>query len=734
MTGLVPIEALPRALTHQQATEVAYREDLDWVEEKLDRGMSTLIECDKQLILYIYRAIRRRLKTRGSIRQLRLLGGPDPGGDGNASILGNTVKQMSAAIFSGEPDLCLVVPHLDVVVTTTKSGLSDKAREVIAMIYENPEISILAFKDPSFEIPKVIADVFTAQRQILGLKRDVLQRLILKQEARKFGVTEFNPFRLYKYVSGLNAVRFRQIMDPLQDRLDYNPSDPATAERVYHEIREMTLLGELDLPSVDLDGDIGGYDEVKTQIRKEILNLLSYKEQLVDREQVREVEEIIPKGLLFVGPPGTGKTFFAKAMATALDATVLIVSGPELKSKWVGESEAKLRQVFSRARKSAPSIIVFDEIDSFATTRGTYGGSGVEHSMVNQLLTEMDGFRKEELVFVVGTTNFPESLDPALLRPGRFELQIEIPYPSEDDRKIILEIYRKKFRLNLSDEMIKFLVQKTGGFVDESAGTRFSGDHLYAIARSLKREEIRRVEKARRAGEAIPEGGFVLNEEDCLAALSKKSKKPVTFQKKEERTIAIHEAGHAILAHFCPSASPIERITIATGDEDTLGYVLRGVRENKYVTTRAELLDDICVLLGGRTAEELWLGDISIGCYNDLQKATEIARVMVEELGMGAETGVRVYTLPPGTTQARGQRRAVSDAVADRLDEAIQGLLAAQLERAEAMIGEHRGMLELLVDHLLEHKTLYRKDVEELLGPRPNATNKTDKLDDDGSE
>src|SRR5205807_10119967 len=168
----------------------------------------------------------------------------------------------------------------------------------------------------------------------------------------------------------------------------------------------------------------GGYHKVKTRLRREILDVLSLKDRATEPDEVARLEELIPRGLIFWGPPGTGKTFFAKAMAASIGAAVTVVSGPELKSKWVGESEEGLRQIFHKARQSAPAIIVFDEIDSFATARGTYTGSGVEHSMVNQLLTEMDGFHKEEMVFVIGTTNFVESLDPALLRPGRFEFHL----------------------------------------------------------------------------------------------------------------------------------------------------------------------------------------------------------------------------------------------------------------------------------------------------------------------
>ena len=158
--------------------------------------------------------------------------------------------------------------------------------------------------------------------------------------------------------------------------------------------------------------------------------MLQAKDKQTDPDQIKKMESLIPRGMIFWGPPGTGKTLFAKGMATALGAAITVVSGPELKSRWVGESEENLRLIFHRARQSAPSIIVFDELDSFAAARGTYTGSGVEHSMVNQLLTEMDGFHSEELVFVVGTTNFVESLDPALLRPGRFEFHLHIPYPN----------------------------------------------------------------------------------------------------------------------------------------------------------------------------------------------------------------------------------------------------------------------------------------------------------------
>src|SRR5947209_7374111 len=275
-----------------------------------------------------------------------------------------------------------------------QGGLTAEAREVIPLLYENPSLVWLGFKDPSFPLPRVIENLFPHRISLLGIHRERLRHLVTRRESRKFG-REFNPWALYKHVSGMNAVRLRKLLATLEGE-DY-PNNPAGA---YRQLRQATLGGTLEVPNVSFDRDIGGYAKVKEQLRNEVLNLLARKEQLTGEEQIRAIEELIPKGMIFWGPPGTGKTLFAKAMAAEIGAAVTIVSGPELKSKWVGESEENLRQIFHRARQSAPSIIVFDELDSFASARGMYTGSGVEHSMVNQLFTEMDGFHKEELVFI----------------------------------------------------------------------------------------------------------------------------------------------------------------------------------------------------------------------------------------------------------------------------------------------------------------------------------------------
>ncbi|MBX7098692.1 MAG: AAA family ATPase, partial [Myxococcaceae bacterium] len=410
---------------------------------------------------------------------------------------------------------------------------------------------------------------------------------------------------------------------------------------------------------------------------------------------VKRIEGLLPRGMIFWGPPGTGKTLFAKAMATALGAAVTVVSGPELKSKWVGESEENLRRVFVRARQAAPAIIVFDELDSFATARGTYSGSGVEHSMVNQLLTEMDGFRKEELVFVVGTTNFVESLDPALLRPGRFEFHLQIPFPDAQDRREILSIYDRKLALELSPRALDYAVKRTGDLV-EGTTSRYSGDHLQALARSLARKRLRE----KRTGESTVD--------DVEASLTEFADRP-QLSAREEHVVATHECGHAVVAMFCPHTPPIERISIRGDLAGALGAVTYSNPSDRYVTTRGQLVDQICVLFGGREAELLFLDDLTLGSAADLERATDIARALVEEFGMGGDgVGVRRLLVGKNEPEHSEQLKTTSEA-------AVRAVLDEQRARAKAILQEQRALVESLRAVLLQKKVLDREALKDLL-------------------
>jgi len=701
MSAVIAESELPKQLTIEQAVEAAYVRELAEAEDRLKRGLPVLIECDKEVTPYLYICLRDRL------RQARLqclyldgrLRGTSGGEGGMTPSLGLTaamIQQLRDAVRGAIERRVIVLPHLDLL-TTTQGGLTNDAREVIPLLYENPEIIWLGFKDPSFPIPKVIENLFPVHISILGVPRDRLRYLVTQAESRKFG-RQFSPWLLYKYVSGVNAVRLRKLLSTLQG-LDY-PPDPKPA---LAQLRQATLGPSMEIPDVDLDRDIGGYELVKRRLKAEILDILARRDQTQDPNEIARLEELIPRGMIFWGPPGTGKTFFAKAIAASIGAAIIIVSGPELKSKWVGESEENLRQIFRRARQAAPAIIVFDEIDSFATARGTYTGSGVEHSMVNQLLTEMDGFHKDELVFVVGTTNFVESLDPALLRPGRFEYHLHIPYPNEQDRRAILSIYNTKMQLAMTEEAMDYAVRRTGENYMTATGTPFSGDHLNALCRAVARLRLRENITGPTTPQLIERG--LTEFEDRL-----------TLREQDAIIVATHEAGHFLVAIFCPHHPPPEKVTIQSDVPWAPFFTQYKHDKHKIGHMRSELLDILCVLYGGIEAERLLLGDISTGASgfgdprSDLARATELATTLVEACGMSQlPAPLRTFR------DQQGRRNILSGTMAEAIDRQINNLLVDAQKRAAAILSRHVDELLAIRAELLEKKTLEGERVRQII-------------------
>lgn len=695
MSVLISENELPQELSNEEAVEAAYASDLAEAASKLQRGLPTLIECDKDLGPYLYLNIRNRLRT-ANLRCLYLDGRPrqeEQQGAMPMGMIGTMIAQLREAVRGAVERRVVVLPHLDLL-TTSQGGLTAEAREVIPLLYENPELVWLGFKDPSFPLPKVIENLFPHRQSLLGISRNRLRHLITRRESRKFG-RDFNPWGLYKYVSGINAVRLRKLLSTLEGE-DY----PANPQNAYRQLRQATLGGTLEVPTISIDQDIGGYAKVKEQLRNEILNLLARKEQLTSEEQIHNIEELLPKGMIFWGPPGTGKTLFAKAMASEIGAAVTVVSGPELKSKWVGESEDNLRQIFHKARQSAPAIIVFDELDSFATARGTYTGSGVEHSMVNQLLTEMDGFHREEMVFVVGTTNFVESLDPALLRPGRFEFHLHIPYPDADARREIIKIYDKKMHLHLTEEGLDYAVKRTGDGYQTAQGTPFSGDHLNALCRSIARVRMR---------ENRSDGTTPTDIERAMTEYEDK----LNLTPREEKLLATHEAGHFVVALHCPHHPPPERITIHSEMSWAPAYVRFKQDESRRLgLTRNQMLDDLTVLLGGIEAERLLLDDISTGAGgSDLSRSTILAHLIVETYGMGhGDTGLRQYRSPRDGQRYEG----LSEEHKLHIDREVSSLIRECQERAQRVLVENRAVLLTLRDEVIARKTIEAKSLKEM--------------------
>ena len=701
MSILTPEAELPSSLDLQQAVEAAYATEIADISGNILRGLPSLVECDKELAPFLFMSVRTRLRDR-NVKCIYLDGRPresEGQGAGTApmGLIGTMISQLREAVRGTVEKRVVVLPHLDLL-TTNQGGLTGESREVIPLLYENPDLVWLAFKDPSFPLPKVIENLFPHRLSILGLNRTTLKKIVTQREARKFART-FNPWQLYKYVSGLNAVRLRKLLSTLEGE-DY-PADP---KKAYLQLRRATLSGALEIPDVDLDRDIGGYAKTKKQLRQEILDVLARRDASTNPDDIARLEELIPRGMIFWGPPGTGKTYFAKAIATAIGAAITIVSGPELKSKWVGESEENLRMVFHKARQSAPSIIVFDELESFATRRGSYSGSGVEHSMVNQLLTEMDGFHKEELVFVVGTTNFVESLDPALLRPGRFEFHLHIPYPDDTDRREILKIYDKKMKLDFTAEAVDYAVRRTGDNFMTNTGTAFSGDHLNALCRSVARVRLRDNIVGPSTQKEI-ERGFNEYEEK------------VDLSDKDSVLVATHESGHFVVSLFCPHHPAPERVTIQSEMPWApfyTGYKKDDTRKVGY--TRNELYDRLCVLYGGIEAERLLIGDVSTGAsafgnpQGDLFRATQLAMMIVETCGMsGLAASLRVYR------DEKGDREVVSGSTAEAIDRQVNTIIVEAQARAVKILTDYRVELESVREELMRVKTIESTRVNEII-------------------
>lgn len=688
MSKIVAESELPLELSAFDVVAAAYPVEIAKCHEALKRRLPVLVECEKELTPYVYKTLRDRLKADGT-RCLYLDGRaatdlpPPPQGGG---LVATMIHQIREIVRGAVGERIIVLPHLDVLSTSMGSGtLGSEARELIPLLYENPEVLWLGFRDPAFPLPPPVENLFPAREQIFGVPRDRLRYLITRREARKLG-RSFDPYALYKHVSGVNAVRLRRLLASLTGE-DY-PTDiqPAVAQ-----LRMATLFNDVELPSIDIDKDIGGYGPVKDRLKAEILQILAAKDRLSDPQQIATIESLIPRGMIFWGPPGTGKTLFAKAMATSLGASVSIVSGPELKSKWVGESEMNLRDVFVRARKSAPSVIVFDELDSFAGARTNQSSSsGVEHSMVNQLLTEMDGFRKEELVFVIGTTNFVESLDPALLRPGRFEFALHIPYPNGEDRREILRVHDKLLGLMMTDEATDAAVKRTEELVPgPSGGTNYSGDHLQALCRQLARTRL-----------CDNKVGQLTMPTDVDAALEKYLEMP-KLTKHEETVVATHEAGHAVSALSCKHLSPIDRISIRGDIGGAIGYVKHSDPAHRYVVTYSQLRDMICALYGGREAESLIFDEISTGSASDVEHATRIARSLVEHYGDGGiELGVAMW--------AHDRDAPISESARAKIDAQITKILETERTRCRGILEKNKTLLIAMRDLLVEKKVLDR--------------------------
>jgi transitional endoplasmic reticulum ATPase len=483
-------DAHPESLTESKAVAVAYARDIKKIASFLRSRLSVLISCEKLVAPYLWRQIMDQAwapAEDGSLQEIKLqpvlLELPTDEPNANPLTGNNRLSQLRTIIKELKPGQVLVVPNLDLIGSGGEKNLNRESRELTEMIYDALDRLVLAFVDPSLPVPEVIASRFAVRMSVEGMDREVLgtqdkpvsiaKALVTNKEAAMFH--GFIPDDFYKNIAGLSPIRLRQAMAyAVQMARDegYNPENKASVDFLQENIRafKAQTTDLFDVPNVTFD-DIGGYHEVKATLSKAIA-LISGQGNLPD-EKLRN--ELISRGILFHGPPGTGKTLFAKAIANQLNATVRVVSGPEVTDMYVGESERKVRAIFAEARRNAPSVVVFDEFDAIAARRSGRddGGSRAGNALVAQILTEMDGFRPDVPMLVIGTTNRLGLIDEALLRPSRFQ-PVAINMPEIDACREIARIHARHFKIKISEDLLDIIAEAVQGL---------NGDEIRALFR-----------------------------------------------------------------------------------------------------------------------------------------------------------------------------------------------------------------------------------------------------------
>ncbi len=441
--------------------------------------------------------------------------------------------------------------------------------------------------------------------------------------------------------------------------------------------------------------DVAGCEEAKEELHEVV-------EFLKSPGKFQRLGAQIPKGVLLVGPPGTGKTLLAKALAGEAQVPFYSISGSEFVEMFVGVGAARVRDLFQQAKKSAPCIIFIDEIDAIGKFRGgpmVSGGHEEREQTLNQLLVEMDGFEPNIGVILLAATNRPEVLDPALLRPGRFDRQVVLDAPDAKGREAILRVHSRKKPL-APDVDLRAIAMRTPGFSGADLANAVNEAALLA---------------ARRGANQITQQDLEEAVEKVMAGPERKSRR---LGREERRRVAVHEAGHAMVAIHCPNAPPVAKISIIPRGKAALGYTMQLPEEERFLATKGEIEDKICVALGGRAAEQLLLGEISSGAQNDLENATELAKGMVCRFGMSDVVGPRVLSretspfLRGAWTPA--EQESLSPELAARVDREIARILEEQARRAQEILSAHREALERVAQELLENEVMSAEEFRRL--------------------
>jgi len=438
---------------------------------------------------------------------------------------------------------------------------------------------------------------------------------------------------------------------------------------------------------------VAGINEVK----EELVEIVDF---LKNPEKYRNFGINLPKGVLLVGPPGVGKTLIAKALAGEAGVPFFYQSGSSFVQMYVGVGAKRVRDLFSRAKAMAPSIIFIDEIDAIGKSRaagGPMGGNDEREQTLNQLLAEMDGFDSNEPVIVLAATNRPEILDPALLRPGRFDRQVLVDKPDFKGRVEILKVHVKKVKAG-SDVDLEEIARMTAGLAGADLANIVNEAALLA---------------GRKGKKEVNQEEFVEAVERQIAGLEKRSRR---LNDKDKKIVAYHESGHAVIAEVTPEARKVKKVSIVPRGLAALGYTLNMPEEDKYLMQRKELVAEVDTLLGGRAAEEVFIGEISTGAGNDLERATDIVRAMVSIYGMTDVAGLMV--LEKQTNKFLGgfsQAREYSEKTQEEVDKFIKEFLSQRYEAVKETLKKYSPVIEAMVKELYEKEVIDGSRVRELI-------------------
>lgn len=461
--------------------------------------------------------------------------------------------------------------------------------------------------------------------------------------------------------------------------------------------------------------DVAGLTEEKEEV-KELIDFLK------NPKKFQAMGARIPKGVLLVGPPGTGKTLLARAVAGEAKVPFYYISGSDFVELFVGIGASRVRDMFKQAKMNAPCLIFIDEIDAVGRQRGTGlgGGHDEREQTLNQLLTEMDGFGPHEGIIVIAATNRPDVLDPALLRPGRFDRQVTVGLPDKNARLEILKVHAKNKTLD-KNITLEYLAKRTPGFSGADLENLLNEAALLTVRRGKKAITMSEIDEAT---------------DRVIMGPAKVTKK---YTDKEKKLVAYHEAGHAVVGLKLEGANDVQKITIIPRGQAG-GYTMMTPKEETFTSTKQELLESISGLLGGRVAEEIEFGEITTGAHDDFKKATKIARSMVTEYGM-SKLGPMMLEEPSGNTflgRDYTKNRNVSDIVAHEIDEEMRSIINECYEKTKKILKENKNLLDLIANTLLEEETITKEQIDSLVktGHLPNEEDKEEEknTDEDSSK